>query len=368
MRHQLFVSAVLFLLGTFRSAPAQVLFHDDFNGTSLDTTKWDQPVGDASYYGRTQQRPPGDPPSVSGGVVHLELDTYNPTSQTPGDSFYGTEIFTKQTFARGLAFEARVRYAAPLVRGLDVGMFAYQLNGAVRDEIDVELLSNDAVPTNTSQVFTNVFDDADFNQGGDSEHVVVPGLNLTQFNIYRVQWLSDRIQWFVNGRLVRDERVTIPDSPMAIHLNIWAPDQYFAAGYDAGLQPVSIAAQNQAYFCEVDSVTVASATETWQLTYPTPATTWFRYGDNVFTADDGQILWSYNLLGSSGAGVILGAMTSQQETARYGAAVVRSGALNGLVIQSEAPWIVPVTGTRVATGPAAASETSRTRTDRSTAR
>ena len=84
---------------------AQTLFYDDFNGTSLDLTKWEALTGAGSFLGRTQMRP--TPPTLFNGVVRLRLDTYNPSAITPGDSFFGTDILTRQIFDRskGLILE-----------------------------------------------------------------------------------------------------------------------------------------------------------------------------------------------------------------------------------------------------------------------
>lgn len=245
----------------FRSTPpaadVSVLLRDDFDGTALDLSKWSLPSGPGSFVGRTQFRPPGMEPEVAGGVARLRFDTFNPSALVPGDSFFGTEIGTNQAFDRGtgLSFAARVRVVGPVPSGLVSSLFSFVTDGTVRDEIDFELLSND-LNAGRPRVLTNVFDNDDFAQPGDKQFADVPGLDLTQFNTFAVEWLPDRVRWLVNGQLVRETTATVPDQPMNVRLNFWGPDANFAEAFDAGLQPAASAGANQAYYYEVDSVEV----------------------------------------------------------------------------------------------------------------
>ncbi|MFQ5599259.1 MAG: glycoside hydrolase family 16 protein [Candidatus Krumholzibacteriia bacterium] len=246
------------------------MLRDDFEGAALDPALWFVPAGPGTFFGRTQIRPPSEPLEVSNGLIRLRLDTHNPTAQTPGDSFWGSEIVTQEIFARGtgLAFRARVRVVEPVPGGLvgSLFSFAFDPQAGVRDEIDFELLSNDIV-ADRGRVLTNVFDDADFSIPGDTSFVSVPGLDLTAFNEFEIQWLPDRIQWRVNGSLVREEFDTLADAPMTVRLNFWAPGASFAAAYDPDLQPASTPEGNEVFFYEVDFVeirTVPASVPVWR--------------------------------------------------------------------------------------------------------
>jgi hypothetical protein len=123
------------------AADIQVLFADNFSAP-LDSNIWDynhfSPINNPSFYGRTQIRQ--SLPSVSGGSVHLALDTFNPT----GFSLYGTEIITRQTFSPdggGIAFEASARLVTA-TPGIVGAVFGYNFNQTTQlhDEIDTELL------------------------------------------------------------------------------------------------------------------------------------------------------------------------------------------------------------------------------------
>jgi hypothetical protein len=241
------------------AADAEVLLRDDFDGSGLDATKWSVPTGPGSFFGRTQIRPPSVPLTVAGGVIRLQLDTYNPSALVPGDSFFGSEIDTLETFAveGGLDFEARVRLVSPLPAGLVGALFSfvYLPASGARDEIDFELLSNDLVAAR-ERVLTNVFENDDFSQPGDKAFADVAGLDLDAFHVYRVRWLAGRVQWFVDGALVREEHDSVPDDPMNVRLNLWAPDSFFVEAYDASLQPVATPEENEVFFYEVDWVEI----------------------------------------------------------------------------------------------------------------
>jgi beta-glucanase (GH16 family) len=231
---------------------AQVLLRDDFDGAALDPGIWGVPTGAGTFLGRTQIRPPSEPPVVSNGLLHLRLDTFNPTAQTPGDSFWGSEIVTRATFERGtgLAFRARVRLVEAVAGGMVVSLFSYVTRGQIRDEIDFEILTNDVVRSQR-RILTNVFSDDPFTVAGRPHFVALTDAPTT-FTELEVQWLPDRIRWLVNRVVLREEAAPVPDEPMSIRLNFWAADENFADAFDAALQPAARAVDNRTYFYEID--------------------------------------------------------------------------------------------------------------------
>ena len=69
---------------------------------------------------------------ADGATLRLQLDTFNPTAKSEGDSYLGTSIKTKDTFNLqdgGFAFEASLRLVDsnknPLLRGIIAGFFSY---------------------------------------------------------------------------------------------------------------------------------------------------------------------------------------------------------------------------------------------------
>ena len=123
--------AALMILVLALACPAMagdvVLLRDDFDGSSLDATKWFVPTGPGSFFGRTQIRPPSEVLVVENGVIRLRLDTFNPTATLPGDSFWGSEIDTIETYelSSGLSFFARVRLVSGIPGGLVGSLFSF---------------------------------------------------------------------------------------------------------------------------------------------------------------------------------------------------------------------------------------------------
>jgi len=232
---------------------AKTPFFDDFNGGAVDESIWAHPTGDASFNGRTQMRL--GYPSVSNGLLHLQFDTYNPTANPAGNSFYGSEILSRKTFKRGttgLIVEIRARMVTP-VKGLVGGVFLYKYFPAthLHSEIDFELLTN--MP---NQVQTNIYANEPLGVG-HPEFSARPQFDMTQFNTYRVEWLPDRVRWFVNDQLVRENTTILPKEPLALHLNFYAPECNWAIACDASLLPASGPENNKTYFLDIDWVRVS---------------------------------------------------------------------------------------------------------------
>jgi beta-glucanase (GH16 family) len=211
------------------------------------------PEGVGTFLGRTQLRPPTAPLTLANGALRLQLDTYNPTALSPGDSFWGSEIVSRQEFTPGnrLTFLARVRVAQS-TPGMVASLFLYRLRQATRDEIDFEVLTN-RVP---SGILTNVFRNEGFASGGSPRHVSVPGFVASEFNDFQLEWSRDRVRWSINGQLIREESAGIPEGPMSLRFNLWAPNTDFADAYSPGLQPAPAAADNRSFFYEIDFVEV----------------------------------------------------------------------------------------------------------------
>lgn len=91
------------------------------------------------------------------------------------------------------------------------------------DEIDIEFMG-----ANATQVTTNIFakgDDDDHSYG--KEHVMAP--NQGDYHTYIVDWTKDRLQWSVDGNVVRtltygdaNNGQKFPQTPMRMSVGIWA--------------------------------------------------------------------------------------------------------------------------------------------------
>lgn len=210
------------------------------------------PHGAGTFLGRTQLRPPAAPLNVVNGVLRLQLDTYNPTALSPGDSFWGSEIVSRHEYtpSNRLTFRARARVPQP-APGMVAAFFLYRLNQATRDEIDFEILTN--AP---GGILTNVFRNEGFASPGSPRPESVPGFMASEFNDFELEWSRDRVRWSVNGRLIREETVGVPEGPMSLRFNLWAPSADFPSAYSPGLQPAATAAENRQFFYELDFVEV----------------------------------------------------------------------------------------------------------------
>lgn len=256
---------ILLIVSFSISSPAQVIFYDDFNGTTLDSTKW---VTDFFSLQRTDFNKGA---TVAGGNATLRLDTYD--AALPGVNLSGSQISTQTIFSRGngLEFEARFRVPSPVAKGIVAAFFPYHFNPVqqTQDEIDFELLTNQFnTAPNPSRILLTSWNNWDFipSHGNDGIHMVndfpaVPGWDPTGYNTYLIRWLPDRVEWEINGTKIWDVDVAVPDEPMPLKLDIWAPDGEFMAAYDSSLVATANPLANTSYAMDVDYVTVRSIPE-----------------------------------------------------------------------------------------------------------
>jgi hypothetical protein len=291
-----------------RCAAAQELdlFSDDFNGSSLNTSIWS--IGtwslDRTLLGAT--------PTVSGGMAHLTLSTYNPAA--PGSAFLGTEIWTNAQYATGmdgLELEASVRVNA-IPAGLVTSFFTYEANTSdnppLADEIDFEDLStvDNAAPAGSKPIQLTTWHNyrTDGSNYGDptvhnTEQVVTSGVALSQFNTYRIDWVDGRVDWYVDGVLVRTATEAVPTNAMNVRVNFWAPASEWGAAYSSALQPVSAASQNATYTYDVDWVAARNVYETVSATAPYRVfTDRFKNGTPA-NSDSITNFWTQHNIGSS---------------------------------------------------------------------
>lgn len=215
--------------------------------------------------------PASEFPRVLGGACVIEHHHYNPhDGDDPNTTFLGGEIRAVAPFSpdRCYRFEAAVRcYAYP--RGLVTSFFLYGFDGSKSDEIDFEFVSNrtsdDATYPGGDPVLTNTW-----NESIQKPLYVVPaGLDLTQVNTFRIYWYPTlrRIDWTWQDpagveKTLRKETTpgAVPDEPMNLYFNFWAPAPSWPDAYSAALQPVNSPAQNQVFRYDVLRVEVRELT------------------------------------------------------------------------------------------------------------
>ncbi|MCW5734877.1 MAG: family 16 glycosylhydrolase [Enhydrobacter sp.] len=264
----------------------QVLFKDNFKTDGkLNATNWGynqayygNDAGNPAYLGKTLMRQ--ELPSAQGGVARIKLDTWN-FDWKDGNSFYGSEAITKGAWdaksTGGLAFEARMRFEGTQ-GGMIAGMFFYQQfppppsPRVPHNELDWEILTSQLRPSSTNKISTNVFP----HQGSSSsEHDFpisypvsqIPGFSPNDYHTYRVEWLPNKVTWLIDNKVIRVEKVNVPqaDVKMQLHLNLWGvPTNWGPSPGDPGgpnigdptFVPATSAGANKSYYFDVDSVTV----------------------------------------------------------------------------------------------------------------
>jgi len=227
-----------------------IIFSDDFSANGpIDASKWtyNKDIGGSAFL------PPFSwmrqvLPQASGGVMRLELDTYNPDGN---NALIGSEAVSQMLFnvADGpIAFEAKLKYEQTQP-GIIGGFFTFAGPPATHDEIDFELMSNFF-----NQVQTNVYINEPLGEGHYKMHPppAISNLSLGEFHTYRFEWYPTMVIWKVDGTVIRSENVS-PTKSMALHFNIWANDD---PRVDGGIRPTTNQAQGKKFYLDVDDVLV----------------------------------------------------------------------------------------------------------------
>jgi len=253
-------------------ASATVLLEDGFDGTGVDMDKWCL-ADPGMVHGQSRM---GLPPVIHDGMATFEHHTYDP--ENPGLFCLGSEIRSRRRdfYPDGpgrevIEIEVRTRFRTQGIGGVVGAAFLYMdepdstccPQGLVSDEIDMEFLSNQIV----------VFPDhvghhpvlaayGDFcGQWYDGVHhwftnPTVPGLNLQEFNIFKLRWRLDSVEWFWQSPDGTDVLLAatvnaVPDDPMALYLNTWASDDYWPLAWQRDMRPGS---PDRACYFDVDYV------------------------------------------------------------------------------------------------------------------
>lgn len=204
-------------------------FTDDFNGSTLDTTKWT--AVNTSLNGFTTGYGTGTPDcytdspdnvSVSGGQLHLtsrveaesfvchnQYDAFT-TNKTAGSVVsYGKFA---QTYGR---FEFRARFPSNATSDFDSALWMYPQDPAYgawpkSGEIDVAEWFGDGYGTNP--VFPSVHYAGEDKTKSTGRNCIVPNAG-TQFHNYAVNWTSTMMYFYYDNKLCFQHSWT-PDAPL----------------------------------------------------------------------------------------------------------------------------------------------------------
>ena len=266
--------------------PANGQLFDDFDGASLDASRWGTYGTDRQLqltrYGNTPQLLSENGASFA----RFSFNTFNPTS--PG-LYRGTEIFSRQRFARGNGLEIKTRLRGPITQpGIVFAFFGIydRFSGAAtpanysKTEIDFEFLTAEQERFSPSgqrrRLYLNIWDDWNQPRDGfdssfensttrlhdDKTYPVAPqaGFDWADWHTYTIRWFPDRTEFLVDGARVRTEREILPDEALFIHFNIWSGMSDFATAFSPSLRAATSSADNQTFAFDVDYVRVGPIT------------------------------------------------------------------------------------------------------------
>ena len=266
----------------------QLLF-DDFSSAALNSSVWDRYKFPQKLQ-RTGFGNNGINLNENGtSFTRLTLDSYN--ADAPGDLFRGTEIITKNSYRVGNGLEAEARVRAPnLPSGLIAAFFLisdrYISGGGSlesryrKDEIDFEFITKQQEEFGgRNRLYTNVWNNwneelygfdgnpnaEDTPNRNNDDLVYMPSVDsaydYANWNIYKIRWLPDRTEFYINDKLERIEREVKPDQALSLHFNFWTPTPDFQQAFSNNLPgPVSTAnnPDRRTYQFDVDYVKVTA--------------------------------------------------------------------------------------------------------------
>lgn len=201
---------------TMQPAMAQATsFFDDFN--SLDSQRWY--VSDGWANGAHQNC------AWSAGQVKVidgMLNVGFAPGQAAGRAYQCGEIQTRQAHGYG-TYEARLK--TPAGSGLNAAFFTYigPQQQKPHDEIDFEILMKDTSAMQTTTFVNGKSGDGKVGSGQDHK---LPYPSDSDFTDYAMTWAPDKIEFFVNGELIRTmtEPSVIPTNPQRIFFSLWGTD------------------------------------------------------------------------------------------------------------------------------------------------
>lgn len=199
-------------------------FVDNFD--TLDRARW--LVSDGWDNGKHQNCTwAKDQVTVTDGIASL---SFEPKPYKARDYSCG-EIQTKARFGYGV-YEARIK-SSGVAPGLNAAFFSYigPVHKQPHDEIDFEILTKD--PT---KVQLNAYIDG---KAGNEKLVDVPGGADRDFNDYAFVWEKEKLQWYINGKLVHEltSPAQLPSHPQKIFFSLWGSgtlDEWMGPFVDPG--------------------------------------------------------------------------------------------------------------------------------------
>lgn len=155
-------------------------------------------------------------------------------------------------------FEIEMRAARG--SGLVTGFFLHR--SAPRQEIDIEITGNEPCRMLLNVYFNpgNEGTELDYGYRGSPCAIDLGFDASADFHRYTIEWLPDRIRWFVDDILVHDrgswDPTPVPHLPMKLHANLWSPRSVELAGAAGARLPLTTASFRNV---KVDAMSPASS-------------------------------------------------------------------------------------------------------------
>jgi len=202
------------------TAANPLLFHDEFDATSLDTSVWNTCYRWACDGGWNQELERYVPQQVtlSGGTLHLTADKGNVTAHGINYNYVSGMVTTADHFSFQYGY-METRFQIPAGQGLWPAAWLLSQQGAPIVELDVmENLGNDP---NTVHMTVHYPDPSTQKH----KHIgkAFTGSNFSAgFHTFGVDWQVDHITWYIDGvaQFTVTDQTQIPHTPLYILLNL----------------------------------------------------------------------------------------------------------------------------------------------------
>ncbi len=209
-----------------------IVWSDEFNGTSINTNNWAFEVGnnkgwgnlELEYYTNTSQNA-----YVSGGCLHIVA--LQQTTTDDGGAYYFTSARLTSKGLYNTPTYGRIQWRAALPKG--VGMWpALWMLGSDIDLVgwpacgEIDVVENKGTNTDSVQGTINYGTSSPPIRG--TGHYNFPkGTSTADFHIYELDWTATTISWLVDGNVYETQSVGAPfNQPFYIIMNVAVGGRY----------------------------------------------------------------------------------------------------------------------------------------------
>jgi len=202
------VDAVQFVPTDYaKSKYPKLALSDDFDGSTLDTTKWDY-----RHDTKLNSSQRAENVTVNNGILHIaqKKEEFN------GKHYTGGGVISKQKFKYGY-YEARIKL--PLSKGWHNSFWALPYNGSDTNTKGLQEIDGFEHDGPNNVIRTNIHE---WNQHKDYQAREQTLLNLNNWHTYAFEWTSsNEIRWFIDGVMVRRSQYDPSNSHGSSDQNLW---------------------------------------------------------------------------------------------------------------------------------------------------